>query len=64
MQSPANCLCPKFPLTGKNTGKILLLLIPEGIKPSIPWALSGFSREWSEFVAGNEQGGSREHNRD
>jgi len=28
-------LCPKFPLTGKNTGKLMLLLIPKTFNTSI-----------------------------
>jgi hypothetical protein len=37
------CLCPKFPLTGKNTGKLLPLLIPEAFNASISLAFYGFS---------------------
>jgi hypothetical protein len=54
----------KFPLTGKNTGKIPTLLITWAIKTSISLAFSGFFSEWSEFVTGNEQGSNRERNRD
>jgi hypothetical protein len=36
-------LRPEFPLTGKNTGKMMLLLIPETLNGLISLAFNGFS---------------------
>jgi hypothetical protein len=57
-------LSRKFPLTGKNTGKMLALWISQAIKISISLVFRGISLEWSQFVTGHEQGRSRERNRD
>jgi hypothetical protein len=47
MQSVANPSLPELPVTGKNTGKMILLFVPQAFKTSIPMAFLGFSLEWS-----------------